>query len=919
MINYIIKRDGTQVPFDSKRIKNAIFAAAQSVGGTDERVAEQLTSDVVGNLEKIGINRFINVEEIQDHVEKSLIENGHAKTAKSFILYRAKRSAYREEKRKEILKKIGRHEANIVLENGKTETFELQNLLQNISNSAQGLEKIDIEHLARDTCKNLFSGISVGELEKSLINTTRAKIEFHPQYSILAARFLFCSLYRKVLSITPQMDSFKKYYKLNFVNYIKVGIKDQLLDPKLKDMDLDKISESLIPERDFQLQYRGAQTLYDRYLLRRSNQEQQIFELPQYLWMRVAMGLSLAEKKEQRVERTIEFYHVISQLLYVPSTPTLFNAGTNHPQLSSCFLNTAPDSLEGIFKTYSDNAMLSKYAGGIGTDWTNVRSLGSRIKGTNGSSQGIIPFLKIFNDVAIAVNQGGKRKGAMAAYLEIWHGDIEEFLESKKNTGDERRRLHDVHTAVWINDLFMKRVRKDANWTLFSPTDVPQLHECYGMEFEKKYLEYEFANLPRARTVSALGLWRKTLTMLFETGHPWITFKDPINVRNPQSHQGVIHSSNLCTEITLNTSKDETAVCNLGSLNFSKLMAGDKIHEELLETTIKTAMRMLDNVIDVNFYPTVEAKNSNLKNRPVGLGLMGYQDALYMMGVPFASEEHLDFADQMMEKISYYAISASCEIAQEKGAYPSFKGSKWDKGVFPLDTLSILEKERGVPLQAVNKSKTMDWNALKAKVKKQGMRNSNCLAIAPTATISNISGTHPCIEPAFRNIYVKENTDGSFIVINDAMVEDLEKLNLWNQEMINKIKLNSGSLKLIFEIPKNIREKYEEAFEIPTEWLLKAAARRGKWIDQSQSLNLFLATSSGKILNNTYKLAWELGLKTTYYLRTLGATQVRTTVLAQEQNVSNPIKQEVEEKLEEAVTSEGKLCNLDDPDCEVCQ
>ena len=913
MINYVTKRDGSVAHFDASRIQNAIFGAMQSTGSNDEAVARNVTRKVVSMLEKEYADRRPCVEEVQDVVEKALMESRHVEIARSYILYRAKHSEMRENLKKELLEKISRREATITFEDGSEEPFEEERMLKDVQHFAEGLNKIDIPSLVNVAISNLYNGITVKELERALINAARSKIEQSPDYSLLAARFLLKTLYKRNLSHTPQTDkeAFKRNYRRNFSYYVKKGVGYNLIDERLLEFDLEKLGNAVMPFRDYQFNYRGIQTLHDRYLLKTADVEQTVFELPQYMWMRVAMGLAINEKAEVKNDRAIEFYRVMSEMLYVPSTPTLFNSGTTHPQLSSCFLNTVPDSLKGIFKTYSDNAMLSKYAGGLGTDWTNVRSLGSRIVGTNGNSQGIIPFLKIFNDIAIAVNQGGKRKGAMCAYLEIWHGDVEEFLESRKNTGDDRRRLHDVHTAVWISDLFMKRVANNRKWTLFSPTDVPDLHGSYGMDFEKKYAEYEALNLHSAKRVDAVSLWRKLLTMLFETGHPWITFKDPCNVRNPQSHCGVIHNSNLCTEITLNNSEEETAVCNLGSVNLAKFIENRTLNEALLAKTVRTAIRMLDNVIDVNYYPTVETRRSNLRHRPVGLGMMGYQDALYRMGIPFASEEHLDFCDRLTEVFSYHSIEASCDLAKEKGCYESFAGSKWSQGVFPHDTLEILEAERGVPLELDRgMSKAKEWKALKEKVKRHGMRNSNCMAIAPTATISNIVDVNPCIEPTFRNIYTKENTDGSFIVVNRYMVEDLEKLGLWDRKMINKIKYHNGSLGEIAEIPQALRDKYREVFEIPSEWLVKAAARRGKWIDQSQSLNIFLAVPSGKLLDNIYTVAWKAGLKTTYYLRTLGTSQVRKTV---------SIEEEPEAKPAPSLLAKNEGQPYDANECEVCQ
>ncbi len=632
------------------------------------------------------------------------------------------------------------------------------------------------------------------------------------------------------------------------------------------------------------------------------------------------MGLALEEKN--REERAIEFYNTLSQFHFVSSTPTLFNSGTTHSQMSSCYLNTVDDSLSGIFKTYGDVAQLSKFAGGIGTDWTNVRSTGSMIKGTNGASQGVIPFIKIFNDVCLAVNQGGKRKGAMAAYLEIWHGDVEEFMELKKNTGDERRRSHDIHPALWIPDLFMKRVEENGDWTLFSPSDVPELHHIYGKEFEKKYRAYE-KNPPRsARKVKAADLWKKALTMLFETGHPWITYKDPCNIRSPQDHVGVVHNSNLCTEITLNDSNDETAVCNLGSLNLARMVNENGLDRKMIEQTAKMAMRMLDNVIDINFYPTKEAENSNLRHRPVGLGLMGYHDALYKLGIDFASNEQIEFADECMELVSYHAILASSQLAAERGSYSSYEGSKWSRGILPVDTLEMLEQERGVPL-SIPKTGKLDWTPVRESIKKNGMRNSNCMAIAPTATISNIAGSIPCVEPIFKNIYMKENLSGNFVVLNRYMVDDLMEAGLWDEDTLSQIKYHNGSLQPVEGIPNRLKRKYLEVFEIEAKYVIEAAARRQKWIDQACSTNIFLKTTSGKVLSNTYTNVWKMGMKTTYYLRTLAASQITKTVeMPKVATKPAPAKSPTATNEKPAVATPDtgqKLCSILDPDCEVCQ
>jgi len=781
---------------------------------------------------------------------------------------------------------------------GTSKDYNKDILREDLILTAKGLNNINIDEIIKEIENSLYNGIKEKEFKTAILNAVRALMERHYEYSSLASRLLFAQLYKDILNVN-NFNSVNSSYQDEFKTYINKGVENDLLNKELKNFDLEKISKALKPNRDNDFYYLGAQTIYDRYLLRLPNKAHKVFELPQWFWMRVAMGLSLNEKN--REDSAIEFYNTLSSFLFVSATPTLFNSGTTHSQLSSCYLNTVEDSLSGIFKNYSDVAQLSKWAGGIGSDWTSVRSMGSMIKGTNGFSQGIIPFIKIFNDIAVAVNQGGKRRGALSAYLEVWHSDVEEFFDLKKNTGDERRRAHDIHPVAWIPDLFMKRVLEDGDWALFSPSNVPELHEIYGKEFEKKYKEYEQDESKVVKRIKAKDLWRKMLTMLYETGHPWITFKDACNVRSPQDHAGVIHNSNLCTEITLNTSKDEVAVCNLGSINLSKMIKGKEIDKELLKKTIKTGMRMLDNVIDINFYPIPEAKNANSKNRPVGLGLMGYHDALYKMDIDFDSEKNEEFADYSEELISYYAIEASSELAKEKGAYKTFKGSKWDRGIFPIDTLDALEEERGMEI-TTNRNHSLDWDTLKKKVKEQGMRNSNCLTVAPTATISNISGVIPCVEPIFKNIYTKENLSGSFLVMNRALIDDLTKIGQWNADILHQIKQNDGSLANISQLPEEIKRKYKEVFEIKPERILKVAARRGKWIDQSASTNIFVSTSSGKYLSEIYMDAWKKGLKTTYYLRTLAASQISKTGDLPASSVLGK-----------------KACSIIDSECESCQ
>ncbi len=798
----------------------------------------------------------------------------------------------------------------IVANDGTMENFSEEKIEAKLKIMAQGLDHIDINIILSEIKSSLYEGIKVSELKKTIINAATFLIERHYNYSYLAARLLIDQLCEDVLGLDYDKEllgedlSLKKY-RQGFIDYIGKGIKYQLLNPELANFDLMKLAAAIDKNRDNNFQYLGAQTIYDRYLLKTPVKPRSIFELPQWMWMRIAMGLAL--KEDKREDRAIEFYNLMSQFLLVPSTPTLFNSGTVNSQLSSCFLNTVEDSLIGIFKSFSVVARLSKLSGGIGTDWTPVRSMGSKIKGTNGDSQGIIPFIKIFNDVAVAVNQGGKRRGALAAYLEVWHNDIEEFLELKKNTGDERRRAHDIHPAVWIPDLFMKRVLSDENWTLFSPNEVPGLHDLYGKKFEEKYEEYERENMPGARKLPAKELWKKILTMLYETGHPWITFKDPCNLRSPQDHDGVIHNSNLCTEITLNNSLEETAVCNLASLNLSLMVRDGKLDSDLIKETVATGMRMLDNVVDINFYTIPETEKSNNRHRPVGLGLMGYQDALYQLGIDFASEENLKFADTSMELISYHVFSASSDLAKERGSYETYEGSKWSRGILPIDTLEILEQERGVNL-TINKERTLDWDALREKIRIQGMRNSNCLAIAPTATISNITGVAPCVEPIFKNIYSKENMSGSFLVTNKYLVDDLINEGLWNKQTLDLIKYNNGSVASINSISPKLKNKYKETFEIDPYWVVKAAAYRGKWIDQSASTNIFVSTSSGKMLSDLYIDAWKTGLKTTYYLRTLAASQIAKT-----------IEMPIETTPETVVKVEPKACLINNPDCEACQ
>ena len=795
-----------------------------------------------------------------------------------------------------------------------------------MNHACEGLEDVSADSILTESIKNLYDGVSISDMKSALVMSARTKVEIEPNYSFVTARILLDELRSEALTFLgvaeesshPEM---KENYPKAFKAYIDKGIELEMLDPNLKTFDLDKLGEAIDHDRDYQFTYLGLQTLYDRYFIHYQDTR---FELPQIFFMRVAMGLSAEE--ENREDRAIEFYKLLSSFDYMSSTPTLFNSGTLRPQLSSCYLTTIPDDLDGIFGAMKDNALLSKWAGGLGNDWSPVRALGSYIKGTNGKSQGVVPFLKVANDTAVAVNQGGKRKGAMCAYLETWHLDVEEFLDLRKNTGDDRRRTHDMNTANWVPDLFMKRVELGANWTLFSPGEAPDLHDLTGLAFEKRYEEYEAlaaeGKMDQHKTIPAKDLWRKMLTMLFETGHPWITFKDACNLRSPQQHVGVIHSSNLCTEITLNTSNDEIAVCNLGSVNLPQHMKDGVLDQEKVKRTVTTALRMLDNVIDINYYSVDTAKNSNLKHRPVGMGLMGFQDALYMQDTPYCSDAAIEFADRSMEVISYYAIAASSDLAKERGTYPSYDGSLWSQGIFPKDSIEILEKNRGSEFLKVDRSETLDWDQLRAKVKKDGMRNSNVMAIAPTATISNITGVTQSIEPTYQNLYVKSNLSGEFTIVNPYLVRKLKTLNLWDDVMINDLKYFEGSLTEISRIPDDIKKLFSTAFEVEPQYIVEAASRRQKWIDQAQSLNLYIGNANGKKLDLTYRMAWYSGLKTTYYLRSIAATTTEKSTI--NQGTLNAVSSQAEAAPEVphelgAPAPVPEACSLDDPDCEACQ
>ncbi|MBC3881331.1 ribonucleoside-diphosphate reductase subunit alpha [Undibacterium sp. LX40W] len=877
----IIRRNGAVVGFEPSKIAIAVTKAFLAVNGGQgaasariRELVEQLTSTVVNALmRRQPAGGTFHIEDIQDQVELALMRSGEHDVARAYVLYRAKRM---EERRLQLeAQAAGKPSAVVpqihVVVDGRPQLLEVSQVRALIDAACVGLEKlVDAEAILIETLKNLYDGVPVEELHKSAILAARAMMEKEPAYSQVTARLLLHTVRKEVFGReVAQKDAATEYVEY-FPKFVKKGIEAGLLDAKLGQFDLKKLANAIVSDRDLQFGYLGLQTLYDRYFLHIRDVR---IEMPQAFYMRVAMGLALNEI--DREARAIEFYNLLSTFDFMSSTPTLFNSGTQRSQLSSCYLTTVADDLDGIYEAIKENALLAKYAGGLGNDWTPVRSLGAHIKGTNGKSQGVVPFLKVVNDTAVAVNQGGKRKGAVCAYLETWHMDVEEFLELRKNTGDDRRRTHDMNTSNWIPDLFMKRVMEKGDWTLFSPSDVPDLHDKFGKSFEEAYTAYEEkaarGEIKLSKKVAALDLWRKMLSMLFETGHPWITFKDPCNIRSPQQHVGVVHSSNLCTEITLNTNDSEIAVCNLGSVNMPAHMKDGKLDHEKLKRTITTAMRMLDNVIDINYYAVKKARDSNLRHRPVGLGIMGFQDCLHMMRIPYASQEAVSFADTSMEAVCYYAYLASTELAQERGRYSSYTGSLWDRGILPQDSVKLLAQERGGYLE-VDSSETMDWAIVRDRIKQYGMRNSNCVAIAPTATISNIIGVAACIEPTYQNLYVKSNLSGEFTEINEHLVRDLKERGLWDDVMISDLKYFDGSLAKIDRIPEDLRQLYATAFEISPTWLVEAASRRQKWIDQAQSLNIYMAGASGKKLDETYKLAWLRGLKTTYYLRTIGAT-----------------------------------------------
>ncbi|OGO94587.1 MAG: ribonucleotide-diphosphate reductase subunit alpha [Coxiella sp. RIFCSPHIGHO2_12_FULL_42_15] len=912
----VIKRDGRVVRFDESRItaamKNAFLAvnAAEGHDATSAQSIQEIVTELTQQITGIFKNRWpegdtIHIEAIQDKVELALMYAGQQKVARSYVLYREERRKQREQQQQH------QTQLRMTLDNGEKILLDTHWLMQLIERACQDLIAVDPKLILTGVQNNLFDGVTIKDTYKALIMTARTLVESEPNYTYVTARLLLQDLYSESLSglnITHHLmkESIEQHYPTAFKRFIQKGIQLNLLDERLASFDLDELAAALLPDRDRLFTYLGLQTLYDRYFI---HQESIRLELPQVFFMRVAMGLAECEG-EQKNKRAIEFYHLLSSFDFMSSTPTLFNSGTTHPQLSSCFLTTISDSLEGIYSALKDNALLSKFAGGLGNDWTPVRAMGAHIRGTNGKSLGVVPFLNVADATAIAVNQGGKRKGAVCAYLETWHMDIEEFLDLRKNTGDDRRRTHDMNTANWIPDLFMKRVFENEPWTLFSPNDVPELHETFGESFEKHYLAYEEKARRkeiRSKSISATTLWRKMLGMLFETGHPWVTFKDACNLRSPQQQAGVIHSSNLCTEITLNTSADEIAVCNLGSINLVQHVRDNgTLDTEKLARTVKTAVRMLDNVIDINYYGVPQARHSNLKHRPIGLGIMGFQDALYKLRIPYHSEAAVEFADFSMECMSFYAIAASVELAKERGTYESYSGSLWDQGILPIDSIRLLKAVRGKYLEQ-DTTQRLDWNFLREKVKQHGMRNSNVMAIAPTATISNICGVSQSIEPTYQNLYVKSNLSGEFTVVNPYLVRDLKQLNVWDKAMVHDLKYYNGSVQKIDRIPAELKQLYATAFEIEPRWLVEAASRRQKWIDQAQSLNLYIAEPSGKKLDVLYRMAWIRGLKTTYYLRSLGASSTEKATI--NDGALNAVTQ----------NTTPKACSIDNPDCEACQ
>jgi ribonucleoside-diphosphate reductase alpha chain len=927
----IIRRNGAVVSFEPNKIAVALMKAFLAVRGSQGAASAGVRQDVEGLTHTVvrALMRSrpsggtFHIEDVQDQVELGLMRGGHHEVARAYVLYRERRA--QERAMQQQAQQSPATPVLHVLDQGRRVALDEPRLQALIASACADLgPDVKAEPIVAETLRNLYDGVPMTEVYKAAILAARTKIETDPDYTYATARLLLHTILKEVLGEEVRQSDMRTRYAEYFPQCIARGVEHELLDPRLMGFDLQRLGAALQADRDLQFDYLGLQTLYDRYFL---HVRKTRIELPQIFFMRVAMGLALHES--DREARAIEFYEVLSRFDFMSSTPTLFNSGTLRSQLSSCYLTTVPDDLDGIYESIKENALLSKFAGGLGNDWSRVRALGSHIKGTNGESQGVVPFLKVVNDTAVAVNQGGKRKGAVCAYLETWHLDIEEFLELRKNTGDDRRRTHDMNTANWIPDLFMKRVMEKGQWTLFSPSDVPDLHDKFGIAFEQAYTAYEAraarGEIRPSKQVAATDLWRKMLSMLFETGHPWITFKDPCNLRSPQQHVGVVHSSNLCTEITLNTSDSETAVCNLGSINLAQhLSATGEIDHDKLKRTVTTAMRMLDNVIDINYYAVKKARESNLRHRPVGLGIMGFQDALYLKRTPYASPAAIEFADRSMEAVCYYAYWASTELAIERGSYSTFQGSLWDRGILPQDSLDLLAHHRGGHVE-VDRSRTLDWDALRRKIARDGMRNSNCVAIAPTATISNIIGVDASIEPCFGNLSVKSNLSGEFTVINSHLVRDLKRLGLWDEVMIMDLKHFDGSLWPIDRVPQDVKELYRTAFEIEPAWLVEAAARRQKWIDQAQSLNIYMAGASGKKLDETYKLAWVRGLKTTYYLRTTSATQAEKSTgrVGQLNAVANapttPVASMAPAASAAVPATDIKFCAIDDPGCEACQ
>ncbi|MEX2480324.1 MAG: ribonucleoside-diphosphate reductase subunit alpha [Gammaproteobacteria bacterium] len=921
----VIRRNGKVTTFDGDKIKVALTKAFLAVEGGNAAASSRIHRLVAELTEQVcaGVTRSkpaggaVHIEDIQDHVELALMRAGEHKVARSYVLYREERARERKAEAEAQVPAARTASLQVTLPDGSRIPLDENRLHKVIEEACTGIEGVAPLAVFDETIRSLFDGVAEADVAKAAAMSARMFIEREPNYTFVAARLLLDTLRLEALSfVTNRKDEatheeMTERYPLYFEGYIRRAIDLELMDPRLGNYDLQRLGSAIKPERDFNFNYLGLQTLYDRYFLQSDGTR---FELPQAFFMRVAMGLAINEIEPETW--TIRFYDLLSSFDFMSSTPTLFNSGTLRPQLSSCYLTTVPDDLDGIFSAIRDDALLSKYAGGLGNDWTQVRGMGAHIKGTNGKSQGVVPFLKVANDTAVAVNQGGKRKGAMCAYLETWHRDIEEFLELRKNTGDDRRRTHDMNTANWVPDLFMKRVVEDGQWTLFSPDEVPDLHDSVGQEFEARYAHYEDkadrGEIRNAKRMRALDLWRKMLGMLYETGHPWVAFKDAANLRSPQQHAGVVHSSNLCTEITLNTAAgQEIAVCNLGSVNLAQHTTEQGLDMAKLERTISTAMRMLDNVIDYNYYSVPTARAANLRHRPVGLGIMGFQDALYRRRLPYASEPAVQFADESMEAVSYFAIKASTDLASERGTYPSFEGSLWSKGVLPLDSIDILAEGRGGYLE-MDRSQTLDWDSLRERVRAVGMRNSNCMAIAPTATISNICGVSQSIEPTYQNLFVKSNLSGDFTVVNMYLVDDLKQRKLWDEVMVNDLKYYDGSVAQIDRVPQDLKQLYATAFEVDPRWLVEAGSRRQKWLDQAQSLNLYLAEPSGARLDNLYKLAWVRGLKTTYYLRTMGATHVEKSTLAD--GKLNAVNKTTHEEPDTA-----KACSILDPDCEACQ